>query len=305
MKLYTCFSNYRNIFKLLNYSYFMIIIAEELNIRSISLVPPNIANAHLFTNIYCICYRTVIFLCMLILFFHFGEAATLHGAIYDSSYNLLQDVRLDINTTPKQSHISKNGLYFFYVPVGTYEIVVEKYYQKQLAYTAKEIIMVDKDGEFNIDIIVQKMPGVEIIPEKEEIKPSLPGWLQSRFGNLFYVTFGILAILVGTIIFLILRLVLKSRKYILPEKQEAIIVNEEKKENVPKTDEVGKIEDIGNPEEILNIIKQEGGRTTQKLIRKKIPLSEAKISLMISELEAKGKIEKIKKGRGNLIILKG
>jgi uncharacterized membrane protein len=52
------------------------------------------------------------------------------------------------------------------------------------------------------------------------------------------------------------------------------------------------------------IIKEEGGRTTQKDIRKKIPLSEAKVSLMISELEAKGKIQKIKKGRGNIIVVK-
>ena len=59
--------------------------------------------------------------------------------------------------------------------------------------------------------------------------------------------------------------------------------------------------DIG---QIINLIKQEGGRTTQKDIRKQIPLSEAKISLMLAELEHKGIIEKIKKGRGNIIILK-
>ena len=57
-------------------------------------------------------------------------------------------------------------------------------------------------------------------------------------------------------------------------------------------------------EDIIKIIKIEGGRTTQKHIRKQIPLSEAKISLMIDELEHKGIIEKIKKGRGNIIILK-
>ena len=55
---------------------------------------------------------------------------------------------------------------------------------------------------------------------------------------------------------------------------------------------------------ILKILIQEGGRTTQKGIRKQIQLSEAKISLMIAELEHKGIIEKIKKGRGNIIILK-
>ena len=55
---------------------------------------------------------------------------------------------------------------------------------------------------------------------------------------------------------------------------------------------------------LIDIIKKENGRTTQKELRKQIPLSEAKISLMIAELEHKGVIEKIKKGRGNIIILK-
>ena len=54
---------------------------------------------------------------------------------------------------------------------------------------------------------------------------------------------------------------------------------------------------------IIRIIKENKGRITQKDIRKQIPLSEAKISLMITELEDKGIVKRIKKGRGNIIIL--
>ncbi|PIU72321.1 hypothetical protein COS79_03525, partial [Candidatus Woesearchaeota archaeon CG06_land_8_20_14_3_00_33_13] len=54
---------------------------------------------------------------------------------------------------------------------------------------------------------------------------------------------------------------------------------------------------------IIKIIKDNKGRVTQKEIRKQIPLSEAKISLMITELEDKGIVKRIKKGRGNIIIL--
>ena len=57
-------------------------------------------------------------------------------------------------------------------------------------------------------------------------------------------------------------------------------------------------------EDILQYISQNGGRVTQKDIRRKFPSSEAKISLVLTELEHKGSIEKIKKGRGNIIILK-
>ncbi len=55
---------------------------------------------------------------------------------------------------------------------------------------------------------------------------------------------------------------------------------------------------------IISFIEKEGGRTTQKELRKHFPYSEAKISLMLAELEHKNTLEKIKKGRGNIIILK-
>lgn len=54
---------------------------------------------------------------------------------------------------------------------------------------------------------------------------------------------------------------------------------------------------------IINIIKKEGNRIIQRDLVQKTGLSEAKISLMITDLENKGKIRKIKKGRANIIIL--
>ena len=76
-------------------------------------------------------------------------------------------------------------------------------------------------------------------------------------------------------------------------------VADEKTEEVVEQPEISE----NDLDKIINIIKEEGGRTTQKEIRKKIPYSEAKISLMIAELENKGTIKKIKKGRGNIIVL--
>ena len=52
-----------------------------------------------------------------------------------------------------------------------------------------------------------------------------------------------------------------------------------------------------------SLIKKEGSRMVQKDIVQKTGLSEAKISLMITDLESKGIIRKIKKGRANIIIL--
>ena len=56
--------------------------------------------------------------------------------------------------------------------------------------------------------------------------------------------------------------------------------------------------------EVLGIIKNYGGRITQKELREKLSHSEAKVSLIVAELEHLGKIKKFKKGRGNIIVLK-
>ena len=56
--------------------------------------------------------------------------------------------------------------------------------------------------------------------------------------------------------------------------------------------------------EILNILNKNNGRMTQKDLRKQIPISEAQMSLLLTELESIDKIKKIKKGRSNVIILK-
>jgi uncharacterized membrane protein len=53
--------------------------------------------------------------------------------------------------------------------------------------------------------------------------------------------------------------------------------------------------------ELLDLIRASGNRITQRELRKKSPYSESKVSLMLSDLEERGLIEKFKKGRGNII----
>lgn len=54
---------------------------------------------------------------------------------------------------------------------------------------------------------------------------------------------------------------------------------------------------------LIKYLKEQQGRCTQVELVKKFAVSEAKMSLMLTELESQGKIKKIKKGRGNIIIL--
>lgn len=68
--------------------------------------------------------------------------------------------------------------------------------------------------------------------------------------------------------------------------------------------EISKHSKINLPEdlkELLDLIRASGNRITQRELRKKSPYSESKVSLMLSDLEERGLIEKFKKGRGNII----
>ncbi len=66
------------------------------------------------------------------------------------------------------------------------------------------------------------------------------------------------------------------------------------------------VRDLLLPEDcrqVLAIIEKNDGRITQLDLRKMLPYSEAKVSLIVSDLESRGLVKKIKKGRGNVLIL--
>jgi uncharacterized membrane protein len=68
--------------------------------------------------------------------------------------------------------------------------------------------------------------------------------------------------------------------------------------------EVSESPESGLPDdlkEIMDLIRANGNRITQRELRKKSPYSESKVSLMLSDLEERGLIEKFKRGRGNII----
>lgn len=130
--------------------------------------------------------------------------------------------------------------------------------------TQEKIIVAAETGEYIVDLFI--FPEFEKKPQKTNYWPYL----------------AILAIII-----LITALII-SKKFKKKPKTEQI-------EEIPKDEDLDKI---------IKIIKDNNGRITQKELRKHFPLSEAKISLLITQLEKEGKIEKLKKGRGNVLILK-
>lgn len=68
--------------------------------------------------------------------------------------------------------------------------------------------------------------------------------------------------------------------------------------DVPKHSILNLPEDL---KDLLDVIRASGNRVTQRELRKKSPYSESKVSLMLSDLEERGLVEKFKRGRGNII----
>ena len=210
-------------------------------------------------------------------------AANVYGNIYDLSLNKVSGGIVVVNTTPEQFLVSKDGSYSFDVPKGFYTIKAEL---KQEGIVASESrnISISQEGKYIIDLILfpnfNEEDDISKVPEL-----SFPETENRSFEPLVIILF--LAIL-ATVIFIIFK-----------GKKENVKGSGEK----AYTEEKGKKEDEPDLDKVVEIIKKGGGRTTQKEIRKNIPLSEAKISLMIAELEHNGIIKKIKKGRGNIIVL--
>lgn len=216
----------------------------------------------------------------------FSSAATIHGNVYDIELNLVRAV-VGINTTPKQQMVAVDGKYSFEVPRGSYIISVRV---KGTELVAEELINVAGEGSYVLDLIL--LPS---LAEEEELLNETGLRIESPFDEPpakgFPATVIALVIaLLALAVFLALRHFARKEKVIVREK---VIIKQEPR--MPRLDD--------DAQAVVDFIKKEGGRTTQKDLRKNFPFSEAKMSLIISDLEDKKIIRKIKKGRGNVIVL--
>jgi uncharacterized membrane protein len=234
----------------------------------------------------------------------FCSAALLHGTVYDADLNKVDDAIVEINSVPSQRIVSQNGTYSFQLNPGDY---VLNAYEKQGNYTissALENISIKQEGSYVFDLFLFPSLDEDVLIDANDINVGDVSLApESGVSNYFYYAFAAI-ILIGIaaiIVFVLLQMQnIKAGKENKPEQEPAIhAIQEKSKEEKPESRSSGSDLDL-----IIGLIRKDGGRTTQKELRKQLPHSEAKISLMLTELEHKGKIERIKKGRGNIIVLK-
>ena len=221
------------------------------------------------------------------------SAATLKGSIYDENLELATDVLIEVNTVPQQKYLAKSGSYSFELAPGKYTLTA-----KNTQYTVTENIEIQSDtGAYLLDIFL--LPDFteedELWQETEQELPIDPEEAPSRL--ISWIIAGIIfAVLLGRIIYM-------RKKYGSLHLFRRRVKAESKKTVEQHKEELA--QEPGYLENAVEIIKRHDGRINQKDLRKEMMyLSEAKVSLIVTELEHKGKVEKIKKGRGNVIILK-
>ena len=225
--------------------------------------------------------------------------ARLQGTVYDSSLYAQHNVRIDVNSTPKQYYISKDGNYQFSLGHGTYKIQANYYENNVIISSAAEEISIVDSGSYILDLVLtprfdeeEEISAVDDIVLEDQYFEDIPT-KQDFFGFYSLIILGFVVLFVVFYFFFF-----RKSKEKLEKKEESETLDIPLallKPSSPSSDDL--------LTQILKFIESQEGRTTQKEVRRTFPSSEAKISLVLTELEAAGKIKKIKKGRGNVIVL--
>ena len=239
----------------------------------------------------CITIVLIISIFYAIIFSNYTYAALIHGTIYDVALDQQTDVKIEINTTPQQVFIAKNGTYLINLPIGNYSIEAHN----REGYAKENVVVSDVQGDYVIDIILDPLISNPVIDLNDNVSLSLgdlpdktvDNKISSRSTDTLLIIF-ILILFIALSIYILNIIILGNRAKKIEENKVQSI-----SETIKKYDAYG--------DKVLSIIRKES-RITQKDLRKQIPLSEGKISLIITDLEDSGSIRKIRKGRGNILV---
>lgn len=257
--------------------------------------------------------------------------ATIHGAIYEwDTFEPLENVLIEVNSTPPQSIVAKYGVYSLDLAPGDYLIVATYYTGTTLVASAQESITITDDGDYIIDLLLLPSYENEDLEDAEIANLSEAFEADSQIieddAGSSYMTYVAVLLIVFV---LVLSAYVYSKKKVSNEKG---LVNTSSDwddnatlqdgslsvgvrgdglvgtitDDAETTDTITKVETTVLPDdlqEVLDIVIANGGRMTQKDLRGKLRYSEAKVSLIVSDLENRGLVEKFKKGRGNIIII--
>ena len=235
--------------------------------------------------------RKILYFLIFVLLSNIVFAATIHGTVYSLYLEKQENAVVTVDSIPKQTYVAKDASYFFELTTGDYNVTAVYKEGNLVKAEATESISIEKQGDYVVDLILFPVfyEEEEILKETEEIDID-DEYFKDEISTTDIILFIIAVAGLGFVIYLIL----KYKK----------VLTEVSKEVEKTAKEVEKTKVPDESKDVIDFIKKKGRRVTQKEIRKNFPSSEAKVSLIISDLEDKGIVKKIKKGRGNIIFLK-
>ncbi|MBI5884618.1 hypothetical protein HZB89_00805 [archaeon] len=278
-------------------------------------------------------HRHLILVIALLFLAQHVSSASIHGRVFEwSTLDELNNVIITINSTPEQRIVSKEGSYAFEVPSGDYSIHAVLLENNKAKYAVDENLSIKADGNYVLDLIMLPLLDVELgLEELADAGLDFQLDENSFDKNNNGVNNGLNSFLLPASILL---LALIAGFLLLKGKP---LMQAVKPANKTGRGETGSIETPALPAEktkrletkpaaeagleaglvssrlpsldaderkVIEAVRLQGGRITQLDLRKKIDVfGEAKLSLVVSDLEDKGLVKKIKRGRGNIIVL--
>jgi len=231
------------------------------------------------------------------------HAATVHGTIYDLDLNPVKNTIVEINTMPNQRMVARDGSYTFSVPKGDYRIKATHDQPDGTLLLAAETLNVKNEGDYVLDLFL--FPDLE---EEDEILQDIDTdigdeAIEGKKSGASWILSGVIIAIFIIVVIIFFKLLPFMKRWPGKEAKDSEETKEAKAKIGAEKERQEAVVAKGDLGDVVSILKKHGGRMTQRDLRKELPLSEAKVSLLVAELEHQGRIKKIKKGRGNILIL--
>jgi uncharacterized membrane protein len=229
--------------------------------------------------------------------------ATVHGEIYNwETFEPVENAVVTVNSTPKQSIVAEYGVYTFSLSPGNYQITAKSYQNGTIAYRTQENITIKSGGNYSLDLLLTPVYDTNLLNDTESSQISESFENDSKLIDGKENDNHLIIYLVPVIVFSLaaLSFIVFKRYY---SGQNDTVGELPPSADFQETEQLLMDEDSlpDDLQKVFDVVKKSGGRITQKDLRNRLKYSEAKISLMVSDLEERGYVEKFKKGRGNVI----
>lgn len=219
---------------------------------------------------------------LLLLLANFAISVNVSGDIYEEgSLKKLNSTVVTLKGADySYRQVFQTANYSFSLPEGRYKLIVERYDAGMLTHQFNESVNLNGNSA-RIDFVLRPTP--------------------SPVDLRIYAIAGIVIVLILIIIHRLLLRHFSTRT----QDTESETGNPELEIDNPEPatqDIIPKTQDLDeDARRILETLKANEGRMTQKELRELLNYSDAKMSLIIAELEHYGMIKKFKRGRGNIL----